>query len=389
MATQANANYSIATAGMGRITRDLRLSGTTEAVSNQTIRVPRIRGASFSKVLVSIVQSGNKVNKGEVLATFDDTTEVEHALDDKAVYEAEVHQVANQVAVNKANAEQRAATLKQAQTNLGTAELNLEEAPILSEIQAKTDAVEVANAKADITSILKQNALQTKADIAALRVMELQRDQDKVNWERDQANVDALTMRAPISGMVGLVPVFNSDGSMGPAEPGDQLHTGQSIVRIFDPTNMEVNAEINEADDATLTPGLKGIMHLDAYPAIALPVHLVSVSPVAVATGGFGDPIRTFAAIFHVDGANPKLLPDLSASIDIQVTSSQGQLLVPRGAVHFTQSQPYVTVLDPGGAWKQRRVELGIFDNDQVQILSGLKTGEQVQVPSAVIGEGE
>ncbi|MGH7918259.1 MAG: efflux RND transporter periplasmic adaptor subunit, partial [Candidatus Binataceae bacterium] len=153
--------------------------------------------------------------------------------------------------------------------------------------------------------------------------------------------------------------------------------------------NMEVNAQINEADDATLTPGLKGSMHLDAYPGVELPVHLVSASPVAVAAGRFGDTVRTFSALFHVDAANSKLLPDLSASIDIQVTSPQSQLLVPRRAVHFAQNQPYVTVLAPGGQWKQQRVELGIFDNQQVQVLNGLKAGEQVQVPADIVGEGE
>lgn len=387
-ANPALAEYSIVTVAPGRLTRDLRVSGTTQAVHSQVIRVPRIRGASFQKVLVNIVASGTKVNKGDVLATFDDTQEQQAALDDKATYEASVHQVANQAAVNKANAETRAATLKQAQTNLGNAELELSKGPVLTAIQLQSDQINVTNAKADIASIEKQNALMAKADAAQLQVLKLQSDQAKVNWERDEANVAALTIRAPISGMVGLVPVRRSDG-MGPAEPGDQLFSGQELLLIFDPTNMEVNAQINEADDATLAPGMTGTLTLDAFPGIVLPVHLLTASPVAVATGGFGDTVRTFSALFHVDAANAKLLPDLSAAIDLKITSPQSHLLVPRRAVHFGQSQPYVIVQTAVGQWKQQKVQLGNFDSQQVQILAGLESGQQVQVPADIIGAGE
>lgn len=387
-ANPALAEYSIVTVAPGRLTRDLRVSGTTQAVHSQVIRVPRIRGASFQKVLVNIVASGTKVNKGDVMATFDDTQELQAALDDKATYEASVHQVANQAAVNKANAETRAATLKQAQTNLGNAELELSKGPVLTAIQLQSDQINVTNAKADIASIEKQNALMAKADAAQLQVLTLQSEQAKVNWERDEANVAALTIRAPISGMVGLVPVRRSDG-MGPAEPGDQLFSGQELLLIFDPTNMEVNAQINEADDATLAPGMTGTLTLDAFPGIVLPVHLLTASPVAVATGGFGDTVRTFSALFHVDAANAKLLPDLSAAIDLKITSPQSHLLVPRRAVHFGQSQPYVIVQTVAGQWKQQKVQLGNFDSQQVQILAGLESGQHVQVPADIIGAGE
>ncbi|TAN24207.1 MAG: HlyD family efflux transporter periplasmic adaptor subunit [Acidobacteria bacterium] len=384
----AIANYSTVTVAPGKLTRDLRVSGTTQAVRSQVIRVPRIRGAGFMKILVNIVASGTKVTQGEILASFDDTQVAQDALDDKATYEASVHKVANQAAVNKANSETRAATLKQAQTNFGNAELELSKGPVLTEIQLKSDQINVTNFKADIASIEKQNVLMAKADAAQLRVLQLQSDQAKVNWERDEGNVEALTIRAPISGMVGLVPVRRSDG-MGPAEPGDQLFSGQELLRIFDPTNMEVNAQINEADDATLTPGMKGTLTLDAFPGVVLPVHLLTASPIAVATGGFGDTVRTFSALFQVDAASAKLLPDLSAAIDLKITSPQSHLLVPRRAVHFGQSQPYVIVQTADGQWKQQKVQLGNFDNQQVQILAGLKSGQRVQVPAVIIGAGE
>lgn len=384
---QSAPDYSVATVAAGHLTRALRIGGTTAAVRDYTVRIPAIRGQGHTLVLVSIVDSGAEVKKGDVLATFDATTEIQNALNAKASYDGLVHQVANQEAVNKANAAQRASALKQAETNLGTAGLELTKGPILSSIQKQTNQIQVDAAKAQIASLKQQDALMARADAAQLRVLELQRDQQKVNWDRAESNVQAMTMRAPIAGMVGLVPVRRSDG-MGPAQPGDQLHSGQSLVRIFDPKDMEVTGMINEADDANLTPGLKGTLRLDAYPGVVLPVHFVSASPVAVASGGFGNPVRTFSATFHVDKADKQLLPDLSAAIDLNITSPQPELLVPRRAVHFKQQRAYVTKLGADGKWLQQTVTLGNFDDQQVEIVAGLKSGDRVQVPVGMMGEG-
>ncbi|HEY8055424.1 MAG TPA: efflux RND transporter periplasmic adaptor subunit [Terriglobales bacterium] len=387
-ANSGGQDYSVARVDSGRLTRSLRVGGTTAAVHDFTVRIPQVRGQGHSFTLVTIVDSGAKVQKGQVLATFDSTQEVQNALDAKAKYDGLAHQVDDLEAQNAANAAARASALRQAETDLSNSQLELKKGPVLSQIQKDTDQINVDAAQAHISSLKRQNVLQERADQASLRVMELQRDQQKVEWDRAQATVDAMTMRAPISGMVGLVPVRRSDG-MGPAEPGDSLHSGQSLVRIFDPGDMLVEGQINEADDANLTPGLKGVLHLDAYPGVELPVHFVSASPVAVATGGFGNTVRTFSVRFHVDKQEARLLPDLSAAVDLKVQSAAPELLVPRHAVHFTAQQPYVSKRNANGQWVEQAVELGNFDDQQVEILRGLKTGDQVKVPQRVVGEGQ
>lgn len=375
--------YSVAAAGLGRLSRSLRVAGTTQAVSSYTIRIPQVRGNGSQFTLVSIVDNGAMVQKGQVLAQFDATDAEQNALNVKATYDGLVHQVADTKAQDLANAETRASNLQQAETTLGTARLELKKAPILSQIDAQTDRINVEDATDLVASLKIQNADQARADAAGLRVLELQRDQQKIEYERAQGTVEDLTIKAPLSGMVALVPIFRSD-SEGPAQPGDQLHRGQELLRIFDPGAMEVIAQINEADGATLSPGLKGILHLDAYPGTSLPVHFVSSSPVAV-PAGFFSPIRSFSATFLVDAHDPRVLPDLSGAIALQLTTASA-LLVPRAAVHFTGDQAFVTRRAANGAWIEAPVELGSFDAQQVEILSGLKAGDQVRVPESEVG---
>jgi hypothetical protein len=60
----------------------------------------------------------------------------------------------------------------------------------------------------------------------------------------------------------------------------------------------------------------KATVHLDAYPGVALPAHFDSASPVA--TSNLGVPVKNFAGRFVIDAADPHLLPDLSAAVDIE-----------------------------------------------------------------------
>ncbi|MGH9415802.1 MAG: efflux RND transporter periplasmic adaptor subunit [Terriglobales bacterium] len=371
--------YSIATAGPGQLSRSLRIAGTTQAVNSFTVRIPRIRGNGSQFTLVNIVENGAVVKKGDVLAQFDATDAEQNALNIKATYDGLIHQVADTDAQNKANAETRASSLQQAETTLGTAQLEMKKGPILSSIDAQTDKINVEDATDQVASLKVQNALQSKADAAALRILELQRDQQKLQWEQAEGTVEDMTVKAPLAGMVALLPIFRSD-SEGPAQPGDQLHRGDAILSIFDPGAMEVEAQINEADGANLTPGLKGVLYLDAYPGTALPVQFVSSSPVAV-PAGFFSPIRSFTAMFQVAAHDPRVMPDLSGAIDLTLTSARPELLVPRAAVHFQGDQAYVSQREANGQWAEVPVELGSFDAQQVEILSGLKTGAQVKVP--------
>jgi len=104
-------------------------------------------------------------------------------------------------------------------------------------------------------------------------------------------------------------------GSMGPPQEGDQMYPGQALLRIFDPSEMEVNAQVAEPDGAVLVPGAKALVYLDAYPGLALTARLVSASPVA--TSAMGSPIKQFAASFRMDHGDPHLLPDLAAAVII------------------------------------------------------------------------
>jgi multidrug resistance efflux pump len=265
--------------------------------------------------LTHLIGNGVSVKEGDLIATFDATNMMDTARDAKGKFDDFGHQVDQKRAQNRADGEKRASDLKQAEADLATAQQELRKGPVLSEIDRLKNEQRAAIARIHVESLNKANAFHDTADAAALHVLELQKDRQKVAMERAQTNIDKLTLKSPLSGMVAQENIFRAN-SMGHAQEGDQLYRGQPLVSIFDPTEMQVVCNVGEPDVAALIPGVKATLHLDAYPDLVLPAHFEYSSPVA--SSGFGSPIKTFTAVFHIDKTDSHLLPDLSAAIVLE-----------------------------------------------------------------------
>jgi HlyD family secretion protein len=137
-------------------------------------------------------------------------------------------------------------------------------------------------------------------------------ERQKVALERSDRNAEVLVLKAPLDGMIALENIWRG-GSMGNAQEGDQLGSGQPLLKIFDPTTMEVRTQVGEPDGSVLQEGATATVYLDAYPDAVFKARFHSASPVA--TAALGSPIRNFSATFRVDASDSRLLPDLSAAV--------------------------------------------------------------------------
>lgn len=294
----------------------VRLNGTIRAVRAYTIQVPRIQGQGGNLTLIKLIPNGATVSKGDSLAEFDDTAELKALRDAQAKFDDLSHQVEQKAAEQKSNEEKRALLLTQAEADLRRAEIEVKKDPIASEIDRQKNAIKLADAKRSIASLNRSGEFHRQAEAAELRILELQRDRQKIAMQRAQSNVEKLRLVAAFPGMVAHEVVWRGNG-VGHSQVGDQLFAGSPLLKIFDPSEMEVELSVNEADGAILKPGLTGIVHLDAYPDARFTAVYDSASPVA-ARGAEG-PIRSFAARFRLEQKDPRLLPDLAAAVDIQV----------------------------------------------------------------------
>ncbi len=299
----------------GQPPRTVRATGLIRAVTSATILVPRIEGLGGSLTLVTMAENGSLVDKGASLATFDRANELKLLRDAQSRFDDADHLIQQKKAEHLSNAERRLSDLAQANADLNKAEIELRKGPVLSIIEQEKNRVRVADARAHVASLEKSTKFREQADKSEMKVLELQRDRQKVAVERQMRNSEKLSVQAPIRGMAALQNVYRNN-TLGHAQEGDQLWPGSPLMKLFDPSAMEVEVAVGEPDGAVLGPGAKAIVHLDAFPDLQFTAHFSSASPVA--TSPLGISVKSFIARFRLDQSDPRLLPDLSAAVDIE-----------------------------------------------------------------------
>jgi multidrug resistance efflux pump len=295
--------------------RTIRATGLILALESQSIRVPQLSGTGIRLTVTQIIANGSKVSKDDILARFDATSLLDAERDAKAKLDDLTHQLDQKRAQVASDDATRVSQIRSAEADLEKAELQLRKGPILSEIDRLKNEARAENAKQRLASLRKSDDFHKHAEAAMVRIQELKAERQRVALDRTRSNLEKLQIRAPHDGMVALENTWRG-GSMGPAREGDDLYPGMPLIKIFNPSRMVVEATVNESDVAWLDKASHTRLYLDAYPGAVFDADLESASPVA--TSGFDSPVRAFTAIFRIRQQDPRLLPDLSAALEIE-----------------------------------------------------------------------
>jgi len=159
-------------------------------------------------------------------------------------------------------------------------------------------------------------------------------------------------------------------------QEGDQVEAGVPCMQVVDPDAMQVRAKVNQVDVAYLHTGQSVKVRLDAYPELEFSGRLDHMAAIG-ATSGLSERVHTFATLFSIQGNHPKLLPDLSAAVDVELERIPNVLVVPRDAIFIEGGQPHVHVKS-GLGYDTRPVKTGRSDEVSVVLESGVEAGAAV-----------
>src|SRR5438477_7641474 len=358
-------------------TQTLRLNGTTQASRSFVVLAPRLEGAQVgSMVITKLAPAGAQVKKGDILVEFDPQAEERDYLDKKSAYENLVGQVAQKQADENIARAKDDTAMKQAEDELKRAQLELQRTEIVSRIDAEKKQEAVDEAQTTLKQLKETYQLKRAAAAAAIRIQEIQRDRALEAMRYSQGNAAKMVVHSPMPGVV----VYNTiwlGGRMGTVQEGDQVRPGVPFLQVVDPSQMEVRVEVNQVDFRNVHLGQKAEMHLDAYPGLALPATLEQLSPLGH-KGQFNELVRTFAMQFAVQGQDARLLPDLSAALDLDLGSASKELVVPRQSVACEEKKCFAWVKG-GSSFDKREVKVGRTNDLEAVIVSGLAEGDVVR----------
>ena len=299
----------------------LRLKGTTEAVQARAILVPLLAGEHIgSLTIVHLTPGGTKVKQGDLLVEFDRQAQMRDIIDKQADYEKLVDQVAGEQAKENAARAKDETELKTAEDNLRKAELEIQKAEIVSRIDAEKNQENLDEAKATYNQLRETFDLKRKAAQAAIRSLEIQRDRTRLTMLHAKANSEKMQMRSPLDGVVVLNTIWK-EGTMGEVQEGDQVRAGVPFMQVVNPAAMQVRVLANQLDFPSLQVGQTAKIRLDAYPDLVFSGKLEQIAPIGEG-GDFSNKLKTFVVIVAIQGSDPKLMPDLSAAVDVD-TSKQ------------------------------------------------------------------
>ena len=359
------------------LSQTLRINGTTQASRSFVVLAPKLEGAQVgSMVVTKLAPAGSQVKNGDLLVEFDPQAQVKDYLDKKGTFDNLVSQVAQkQSDADIARAKDDTA-MKQAEDELKRAQLEIQRNEVVSRIDAEKNQEAVDEGQATLKQLKETYQLKRAAATAAIKILEIQRDRAKEAMRYALGNAAKMTVHSPMEGVV----VYNTiwlGGRMGTVQQGDQVRPGVPFLQVVDPSRMQVRVELNQVDLLKVHPGQKAEMHLDAYPGMTLPAVLQELSPLGH-TGQFSEMVRTFTARFTVQGNDPRLLPDLSAAMDLDLGSQNNVLVVPCQSVGLESGHPFV-LLKTANGFEKRAVKLGRRNDLNTVVESGLAEGDVIQ----------
>jgi multidrug efflux pump subunit AcrA (membrane-fusion protein) len=327
-------------------------------------------------VLVNVAPAGGHVKKGDIIAEFDRTSQLNRLDDYKdsvIQQDANLKKMKSDQAVARESHEQQ---IRSAKADLDKAELDLKTAPVRSAIESETLKLAVEEAQAHYKQIFSEAKLFDESQRAARRAAEIDRDQAKIELQRAERNIERMVVRAPMNGVVVMQSIFRG-GDFGQVQKGDQLYPGMMFMQVIDPTSMVLGAVVNQVDAEAIRLGMKAMVRLDAYPGLVLSAHVIGIG--AMTKPGVWRPtyMREIPVRLKLDAVDGRVIPDISASADIQLSIEKQVNVAPLSAVFYDRpgGKPFVFLRSAAG-WERRDVELGLTNNVAVVVRSGAASGD-------------
>ena len=342
-----NQSYTFETAAVqkGSISNTVTATGTLEAITSVVV------GTQVSGIVEKLhVDFNSSVKKGQVLAELDKT-----AL--------------------KSSVDQALATLENSKAEMEFQQSTFERT------KALYDKNLVSQADFDQA---KYNKEKTKANLKT----------SQAQYDKSIVNLSYATIRSPIDGVVMNRAV----------DEGQTVAASFNTPEIFtianDLTQMQVEADIDEADIGQVNNGQRVEFTVDAFPdeTFSGTVMQIRLSPVSTSN------VITYTVIINAPNPDLKLLPGMTANIVVYVEETNDVLTIPYKAVKFTPAADFVAEAGsdpvpqgtPSESGKSTKVwikdasgihaapvTLGASDGTTTEVKAGLQAGDVVVLSMA------
>lgn len=372
---------AIEEAGTHDIIETVSASGKIYPVSEVKIS-PDVSG----EIIDLMVEEGDSVRKGQVLATINATT-----------YRSAVSRANAQLNQTKASVSNAEATMMQIKAQLDQAtstfmrNKQLFEEKVISAVEFETAETAYKSAQANYQAAI-ENIKGNQYGVASAQA----------NMAEAMQSLRKTIIYAPMSGIVSMLQVKKGERVVGTMQMA-----GTEMLRVADMSQMKVDVEVGENEIQKVSYGDTAWVTVDAYPSKKFKGVVVKISQSnknSAIQQASTDQVTNYVVsvalipssyemLFEKDRRHFPFRPGMSSTVDIITTKQLGVIAVPINAVTTREEEDqkvnkkksdeikeYVFVLNNQQQVELRAVTTRIQDNEYIQIESGLRVGEKVVV---------
>lgn len=345
-----------------------RAIAQTVVSSGRVLAPTQITLASFvsSTVVEVVADEGQRVQAGQLLARLDDR---ELAAAERRAQALVARASAGALQVRKLSLPAARERLRQSELSLAQARREVAQSEALARERALApSALDEARTQLGVAESQVQAARLQLEAAAALGSETL-----SAAAAREQAGAELASARLALERTRVIAPLDGMVLERGIAA-GDSVQPGARLFVISGTGNTRLVIEPDERNLALLRIGQRARASAEAFPERGFDAELSYIAPAVDARRG------TIEVRLSVPDPPAYLKPDMTISAEVEVAAKPDAIVVPAGALHaLSSSRPFVFVID-GGRASRRVVQIGIADENHIEIARGLRPGDAVLV---------
>ncbi len=348
--------------------------GQLRAAKDEKVVSPRVRG---DLKIVHLWPEGEQVEPGDLILQFDRAWHAQEVKDKISRLEQAKADLSKFEAEQKRQRAELGMQVEQKTAALELSRINLQKSEYGSAIEREEARIGVGQAERALE--------EARANLEAQEIVErVERSHMEVHIAHRQkvydgalSDYERLSVRATRPGLV-VHEVIRKRGAgrRSKVKEGDMVWGGMSLLALPELDSMQVVSQVGEMDVHSVGPGLPALIRLEALPGPVFHGVVREVAPMAAEKEGAPN-VQVFEMVVDITEQDERLLPGMSASVEVVLQTRPGVLTLPLGAVHAREERTIAWRRGSSG-FEPVDVSVGEANGLRVVIVEGLEEGDVV-----------
>ncbi len=238
-------------------------------------------------------------------------------------------------------------------------------------IELVDDELKLNEAEAKLAFQKQENQLRRKEELFNRQLLakeeyedlKINVEQGKIRWERAKLSLDYAHVRAPVSGVISKRSV----------KLGDRIGASTKLYEMVNLSRLIAYVHVPGQGMHNLAIGQPALVTTDFLPGTNFQGKILRISPVVDPGSG------TFKVTLELESKKRRLRPGMFVNAHIVTATHPRAVLVPKRAVVYDDGLPHLFVVSDSTVNKVR-FEMGFDDTEFVEVLAGVKKGDQIVV---------